>query len=82
MYNDVMVLGMGRMRLKPIVKSSDGHLRVGKGFSKAELSQVGLSLREAKKLGIPIDKRRKTAYVENINQLLEFVKAKKKNSAG
>ncbi len=72
---------MERKELKPIVKSSDGHLRLGKGFSLAELRQVGLSPREARKLGIPVDKRRKTSYVENINKLLEFLKDKEKSAS-
>ncbi|MCD6402789.1 MAG: ribosomal protein L13e [Candidatus Aenigmarchaeota archaeon] len=68
-------------KLEAIVKSSDGHVRKGKGFSRAEISHVGLTIQQAKKLGIPIDKRRKTAYVENINKLMEFLKKGKKKSA-
>ena len=72
---------MMKKKLVAIVKSSDGHIRKGRGFSRAEISHVGLTIQQARRLGIPIDKRRKTAYVENINKLLEFLKKGKKNSA-
>ena len=57
----------------PIVKSSAGHLRRGKGFSLLELSHVGLSLNLARKLRIPIDRRRKTSYVENVKKLRKLL---------
>jgi ribosomal protein L13E len=60
----------------PIIKSLDGHIRIGKGFSRSELSHVGLDKRKARKLSIPVDERRKTAYVENIQRLREFLKGK------
>ncbi len=43
--------------------------KIGKGFSLKELKESGLSLQEAKKLKIRIDKRRKTSYPENVEAL-------------
>lgn len=41
-------------------------VREGRGFSLAELRSVGVSLDKARKLKIPIDLRRKTAYESNV----------------
>jgi predicted flap endonuclease-1-like 5' DNA nuclease len=43
--------------------------RNGKGFSQNELKQVGLNLKQARKLGIPIDSRRSTTHTENVKTL-------------
>ena len=59
---------------RPIVASSLGRKRKGKGFSKEELEEVGLTLKEALKLGIPIDKRRRTKHEENVRMLREYLK--------
>ncbi len=53
----------------PIVISK-GKKRKGKGFSLEELKLAGISVNEAKKLKIYIDKRRKSVYEENV----EFLK--------
>jgi len=52
--------------IQPNVKSGK---RSGKGFSIEELNQAGLSIESAKKKSLPIDKRRKTGYEENIKIL-------------
>lgn len=66
--------------VKPIVLKRDGEQRHGRGFSREELKKAGLNLREALKLDIPVDSRRKTAHKENINTLRRFLKRKKKKS--
>jgi len=48
-------------------------LRKGRGFSKKEIEAAGITLEQAKKLGIPIDRRRKSAYEENIKVLKNIV---------
>jgi large subunit ribosomal protein L13e len=53
----------------PIVVSK-GKKRKGRGFSLEELKLAGISAKEAKKLKIYIDKRRKSVYEDNV----EFLK--------
>ncbi len=58
--------------IKPIIFKKDGKKRCGKGFSREELKKARLSLREALKLSIPIDSRRKTIHEENVNTIKKF----------
>ena len=57
----------------PIIKhwkSGIELVRGGRGYSKAELYEVGLrDLRNARNHGIPVDPERKTKYPQNIEQL-------------
>ena len=59
--------------ITPIVESGD-RVREGKGFSKAELAAVDLTLGRAKSLGIPVDPKRGSSHDENIEALQEFMK--------
>ncbi len=61
------------MSLQPLVrrKSKKGK---GKGFSKGELKEAGLSLRDALKRGIPIDMRRRSKHDQNVKALVEYIK--------
>ena len=43
--------------------------RRGKGFGQDELSELGLSLKQALRLGIPIDTRRRSKHKENVETL-------------
>ena len=52
--------------------------REGKGYSEGEIKAVGLTVHEARKLGIYVDKRRKTTYEENIKRLKEWLEAVRK----
>lgn len=54
--------------MKPEVVKPDGK-RSGRGFSRGELKKAGLNKAEAKKLKIPVDLRRKTAYDQNVETL-------------
>jgi LSU ribosomal protein L13E len=54
--------------LKPIVISK-GKIKEAKGFSEQELKEVNLTIKEALKLKIPVDIRRKTKYQENVEKL-------------
>jgi len=45
--------------------------RKGRGFSIKEIREAGLTLQEAKKLGVPIDKRRGTSHPQNVHFLKE-----------
>jgi len=66
--------------IKPIIFKKGGKKRCGKGFSREELKKARLSLREALKLSIPIDSRRKTIHEENVNTIKRLLESKKKAS--
>ena len=68
------------MQPQPTVQKK-GKIRRGKGFSRAELREAGADFRQALKLGIPVDPRRKTKYESNIKILeryLQSLSSKKK----
>jgi len=48
--------------------------RVGRGFSIGELKAAGLSLSDAKRLGIYVDKRRKSVHEWNVELLKKMIK--------
>jgi ribosomal protein L13E len=50
---------------------SSGKMRAARGFSTEELKKAKFDIRVAKRLGLKLDYRRKTAYTENINLLKE-----------
>ena len=55
--------------LLPLVKNSRGDWRPGKGFSRSELREAGLSPAGAARLRIQIDKRRRNAHPINVAAL-------------
>ncbi|MCC6013359.1 MAG: 60S ribosomal protein L13 [Candidatus Verstraetearchaeota archaeon] len=57
----------------PSKKYSPRKKREGRGFSLLELKAAGISEKEAKKLGIRIDKRRRSCHQENV-ELLKNIK--------
>jgi Ribosomal protein L13e len=58
---------------EPIIKRWNRGMqlvRAGRGYSKAELGEVGLcDVRSARNHGIPVDPLRSTKYPENVDQL-------------
>jgi len=48
--------------------------RTGRGFSREELKQVGLSFKQALKLRIPIDVRRRSSHKRNVEALKMYLK--------
>jgi len=54
--------------------------RGGKGFSRGELKQAGLSFRQALKLEIPADIRRSTEHEENVTALKTYLSGELKES--
>jgi ribosomal protein L13E len=55
-----------------IITKQNGKPRISKGFSPTELSQAGLNKQDAKKMGIPLDIKRKSAHDENIVTLKAY----------
>ena len=51
--------------------------RFGRGFSREELRKAGLSMKQAVKLGAPVDTKRKTAREGNIEIVRALLKEKK-----
>lgn len=62
---------MREKNAKPVIQAPGrkGCSREGKGFSIAELQDVGLTVSHAKGLGVLIDMRRRTRYPENSKTL-------------
>jgi len=53
-------------------------LRDGKGFSLGELKAVGIDIKAARKLGIPVDTKRRSVHEWNIERLKEYLSHSKK----
>ena len=62
------------MRINPIVQKRDGRWREGKGFSVSELRDAGIDFKQALRMGIPIDPRRRKKHKENVTVLKKHLK--------
>ncbi len=47
--------------------------RVGRGFSVGEVKAAGITVREARLIGLYVDERRKSVYEENVAAIKEWV---------
>ncbi|MEM2081811.1 MAG: ribosomal protein L13e [Candidatus Bathyarchaeia archaeon] len=63
--------------VKPQILKPDGRQRSGRGFSIEELKKAGVDVAEAKRMEVPVDKRRKTAHEQNVKLLKAYVEKKK-----
>jgi len=60
---------------EPTVKSpKDARPKRGRGFSIEETTQAGLTVAEARRMGLIIDKRRRTIHPENVDALKQYMK--------
>lgn len=63
------------MSSEPTVKSPEsGTPRKGRGYSKTEAKEAGLSINEVRRMGLMVDLRRKTTYPENVDALKLYIK--------
>jgi len=62
---------------QPKIFKQDGKQREGRGFSRGELAKAGSHMKEALKLHIPLDPRRKTVHDENVEILLKLLETRK-----
>ena len=62
-------ISLAEDRFYPLVRDARGNWRPGKGFSRSELQAAGLSLAEAARLRIRVDKRRRNAHRMNVATL-------------
>ena len=63
-------------RPNPIVRRKHNDVlkvRIGRGFSINELKEVNLSVREARKMGLYVDERRKSIHAENVEVLRNYL---------
>ncbi len=63
-------------RPNPIVRRKHDDVfkvRIGGGFSVNELKEVNLSVREARKMGLYVDERRKSVHAENVEVLRNYL---------
>jgi len=63
------------MKVQSEVRKRGGRTRGGRGFSRDELREVEVDLKQALKLGIPIDLRRKTKHEENVKMLKKHLRS-------
>jgi large subunit ribosomal protein L13e len=63
--------------IKPQIFKPDGKQRSGRGFSPEEVKKAGLNPTEAKRLEIPVDKRRKTVHDQNVEAIKAYAEKKK-----
>jgi large subunit ribosomal protein L13e len=62
---------------QPKIFKQDGKQREGRGFSRGELAKAGSHMKEALKLHISLDPRRKTVHDENVETLLKLLETRK-----
>jgi hypothetical protein len=48
-------------------------MRFGKGFSKSELKEAGIDFKQALRLAMPVDLRRRTRHEENVNVIRQHL---------
>jgi ribosomal protein L13E len=65
------------MKIRPIVQKKKGRTREGKGFSRDELKEVKIDSKQALRLKIPIDLKRRTKHEDNVKTLRHYLKGLK-----
>lgn len=58
--------------MSSLVLTSTRGKRIGRGFSLGELERAGISVKEAMRLGIYVDRRRDTVHEWNVGALIRL----------
>jgi len=61
------------LKIHPEVVRKDSKARLGRGFSREELKEAGVDFKQALRLTIPVDLRRKTKHEENVSVLRQHL---------
>ena len=56
-------------KIKATITKRNGKKSTSRGFSLTELQKAGLTRQDARKMGIPLDFKRKSAHDENVETL-------------
>jgi len=67
--------------LQVVITKQNGKQSLGKGFSRTELKNAGLTKQDAKKMGIRLDIKRKSAHDENTATLKTHAEKAKAEAA-
>ncbi len=62
------------MKIQSVVQKRKDGTRKGKGFSRGELKEAKIDFKQALKLTIPLDLRRKTKHPENVKIIKEHMR--------
>jgi len=63
------------MNVQSTVQKKGKRTKGGRGFSRGELREVGIDVKRALKLSIPVDSRRKTKHEENVKRLKKYLRS-------
>jgi large subunit ribosomal protein L13e len=63
------------MKVQSIVQKKGNRTKEGRGFSRGELKEAKIDVKQAPKLGIPVDLRRKTKHEENVKRLKQYLQS-------
>ena len=67
--------------MKAVITKQNGKQSIGRGFSLSELEKAGLNKQDAKKIGIPLDVKRKSLHDENVATLKTHAEKAKTEAA-
>jgi large subunit ribosomal protein L13e len=62
------------LRKRVIALKEHGEKRRGRGVSRKELKKAGISLKQALRVGLPVDVRRSTVHDENVKLIKQHLK--------
>jgi ribosomal protein L13E len=73
--------GKNMHHIKAIITKHGGKTKPSKGFSPSELKEAGLTMQDAKQIGIPMDIKRKSRHDENVATLKAHTPERKPKAA-